>query len=136
MKIVKYEFGIHSDGRGNLIAIENPKDIPFEIKRIYYIYGTGTDITRGKHAHKDLKQILICVHGSCKIRLDNGKEKEIVLLDKPNEGLYIDNDIWREMFDFSSDAVLLVLASRVYDENDYIRDYEKFIKYVSEGENK
>lgn len=136
MKIVKYEFGIHSDGRGDLVAIENPKDIPFEIKRIYYIYGTGADITRGKHAHKNLKQILICVHGECKILLDNGKEKETILLNKPNEGLYIENNIWREMYDFSSDAVLLVVASNIYDENDYIRDYEDFIKFVNEGENK
>lgn len=133
MEVKKYNFEPKSDGRGELVAIEGLKNIPFEIKRIYYIYETGADIIRGKHAHKNLKQILICVHGSCKIKLDNGQEQEIVLLNKPNEGIYIENSIWREMFEFSSDAVLLVLASELYDESDYIRDYDEFIKYLKGG---
>lgn len=95
------------------------------------MYDTVDGVRRGFHAHKCLEQILICIHGSCKILLDNGKEKEIVSLDKPYEGLYVSNDMWREMYDFSPDAVLMVLASEFYDESDYIRDYDEFIKYVN-----
>lgn len=131
MQIKKYTFQIHGDDRGQLIALEEMKDIPFEIKRVYYMYDTVDGVRRGFHAHKCLEQILICIHGSCKILLDNGKEKEIVSLDKPYEGLYVSNDMWREMYDFSPDAVLMVLASEFYDESDYIRDYDEFIKYVN-----
>ena len=109
-------------------------DIPFEIKRVYYMYETGEGVRRGFHAHKSLEQILICIHGTCKILLDNGFEKKIVPLEKPYEGLYISNDMWREMYDFSPDAVLLVLASDLYDESDYIRDYDEFIKMVNSKE--
>lgn len=130
----KIVFGIHGDSRGQLVAIEQLKDIPFEIKRVYYMYDTTEGVTRGYHAHKNLQQVLICVHGSCKIRLDNGTKKEIVTLDKPNEGLYVSNNMWREMFDFSPDAVLMVLASELYDESDYIRDYDEFLKYVKENQ--
>lgn len=132
MEIKKYTFPPHGDDRGQLVVVEQLKDIPFEVKRVYYIYDTLTDVVRGHHAHKCLEQVLICVHGSCKIHLDNGFETEEVLLDKPYEGLYISNDIWREMYDFSSDAVLLVLASEYYDEADYIRNYDEFIKFVKE----
>ena len=131
MQIKRYTFQPHGDSRGELVAIEEYKDIPFSVKRIYYMYNVGEDITRGYHAHKALEQILICIHGSCKIRLDNGKEKEVVLLNKPNEGLYVSNNMWREMFDFSEDAVLIVLASQLYDEADYIRNYEEFLEYVN-----
>ena len=124
MQIVKYVFQQHGDERGQLVALEEHKDIPFEIKRVYYMYDTGKGVTRGQHAHKSLEQILICIHGSCKLMLDNGKEKKIVSLEKPYEGLYISNNIWREMYDFSSDAVLMVLASDVYKEEDYIRNYD------------
>ena len=130
----KIVFWIHGDSRGQLVAIEQLKDIPFEIKRVYYMYDTTEGVTRGYHAHKNLQQVLICVHGSCKIRLDNGTKKEIVTLDKPNEGLYVSNNMWREMFDFSPDAVLMVLASELYDESDYIRDYDEFLKYVKENQ--
>lgn len=130
MQIIKYVFPIHGDDRGQLVALEELKDIPFDIKRVYYMYDTGAGVTRGYHAHKNLKQILICVHGSCRIRMDNGKEQETVLLDKPYEGLYVDNVVWREMFDFSPDAVLMVLASEYYDESDYIRNYEEFLEYL------
>lgn len=134
MQIIKYYFQPHGDSRGQLIAIEQLKDIPFEIKRVYYMYDTGEGVIRGYHAHKNLQQVLICVHGSCKIRLDNGKEKEIITLDKPNVGLYVANNMWREMYDFSPDAVLLVLASELYDESDYIRDYDEFLTYIKRGE--
>ena len=132
MQVVKYVFQPHGDERGQLVALEEFKDIPFEIKRVYYMYDTAKNVTRGYHAHKNLKQILICIHGSCKIRLDNGKEKKVVPLEKPYEGLYVDNNMWREMYDFSDDAVLMVLASELYNENDYIRDYDEFLKFVEQ----
>lgn len=130
MQVIKYVFQPHGDDRGQLIALEEFKDIPFQIKRVYYMYDTSKGVVRGHHAHKDLEQILICIHGSCKVLLDNGKEKKIVPLEKPYEGLYIPNDMWREMYDFSDDAVLMVLASDLYDEKDYIRDYDEFLKFV------
>lgn len=134
MQIKMYEFKPHGDARGQLVAIEENKDIPFDIKRVYYMYDTTEGVTRGYHAHKSLEQILICVHGSCKIRLNDGKEVEVVTLDKPFEGLYIANNMWREMFDFSPDAVLMVLASQHYDESDYIRNYDDFMRYVKEND--
>ena len=130
MDVIKYNFPEHGDDRGQLVAIETMKDIPFEVKRVYYIYDTLPGVRRGFHAHRELEQILICVHGSCKIHLDNGTDTAEVLLDKPNEGLYISNDMWREMYDFSDGAVLLVLASQHYDESDYIRNYDAFLEMV------
>lgn len=132
MEIKKYHFAPHGDERGQLIALEEFKDIPFDIKRVYYIYETKEGVRRGFHAHKCLEQILICVSGSCKIHLDDGTETAEVELNDPTEGLYISNATWREMYDFSPDAVLLVLASELYDEKDYIRNYDEFIKYLRE----
>lgn len=123
-------FQKHGDDRGMLISLETTTEVPFEIKRVYYMYDTVPGVRRGFHSHKKLEQILICTSGSCKIHLDNGFETKEILLDKPYEGLYISSDIWREMYDFSSDAVLMVLASELYDETDYIRNYEEFIKYI------
>lgn len=131
MQVIKYAFQQHGDDRGQLVALEEMKDIPFAIKRVYYMYDTGQGVRRGFHAHKSLEQILICIHGSCKILMDNGTEKKIVSLEKPYEGLYINNNIWREMFDFSPDAVLMVLASEYYDEDDYIRNYDDFLEFVN-----
>lgn len=133
MQITKYEFEIHGDSRGQLVAIEESKDIPFVIKRVYYLFDTVEGVRRGFHAHKNLEQVLVCVHGSCKVLLDNGREKEIVDLSRPSEGLYISSNMWREMYDFSSDAVLLVIASECYDECDYIRSYDDFLEYVNSG---
>lgn len=130
MQVVKYMFQPHGDERGQLVALEEYKDIPFEIKRVYYMYDTAEGVHRGFHAHRSLEQILVCIHGSCKVLLDNGKEKKIVHLEKPYEGLYISNNMWREMYDFSSDAVLLVFASQLYDEQDYIRNYDQFLEFV------
>ena len=130
MQVIKYVFQPHGDERGQLVALEEFKDIPFRIKRVYYMYDTGKDVTRGYHAHKSLQQILVCIHGSVKIKLDNGKEQKIVPLEKPYEGLYVANNMWREMYDFSPGAVLLVLASELYDEDDYIRDYDEFLDFV------
>lgn len=132
MQIIKYVFQQHGDERGQLVALEENKDIPFEIKRVYYMYDTVEGVSRGHHAHKSLEQILICIHGSCKILLDNGTEKNIVPLERPYEGLYVSNAMWREMYDFSPDAVLMVLASDYYREEDYIRNYDEFLKYVEE----
>lgn len=130
LDVVKYVFQQHGDVRGQLVALEEGINIPFTTKRVYYMYETKEGVRRGYHAHKKLQQILVCVRGRCKIHLDNGSECEEVVLDKPYEGLYISNDTWREMYDFSEDAVLMVLASELYDENDYIRDYDEFLKYV------
>lgn len=133
MQIIKYAFQQHGDERGMLVALEEFKDIPFEIKRVYYMYDTKENVRRGFHAHKELEQILICIHGSCKVLLDNGEEKKVVSLEKPYEGLYISNDMWREMYDFSEDAVLMVLASEYYNESDYIRNYDEFLEFVKRG---
>lgn len=132
MEIKTYTFPPHGDDRGQLVAIEENKDLPFDVKRVYYIYDTLPGVRRGFHAHRNLQQILLCVNGSCKIHLDNGFDTAEVVLDKPNEGLYISNDMWREMYDFTPGAVLLVLASEYYDEADYIRNYEDFIKMIRE----
>lgn len=131
MEVTTYEFQSHGDDRGQLIALEEFKDVPFPIKRIYYMYDTGEGVRRGFHAHKSLEQILVCIHGSCKILLDDGTEQAVVELVHPYEGLYLSNAVWREMFDFSPDAVLLVLASQLYDEEDYIRDYDEFLCFIN-----
>ncbi len=120
------DFPVHGDHGGNLIALEKGKDFPFDIKRVYYIYGTKPNIVRGKHAHKNLEQVIVCVAGSCDFVLDNGHTKETVHLSNPSKGLYIKHNIWREFTNFSSDCVLMVLASDYYSEADYIRSYEEF----------
>ena len=132
MEIKMYDFQQHGDKRGMLVALEEMKDIHFEVKRVYYMYDTVAGVRRGYHAHKALQQILIAIHGSCKIHLDDGNDTAEVVLDKPYEGLYLSNNVWREMYDFSDDAVLMVLASEYYDENDYIRNYHDFLKFVRE----
>ncbi len=134
MQVVKYMFQPHGDDRGMLVALEEIKDIPFRIRRVYYMYNTVENVTRGKHAHKKLQQILFCVNGSCKVLLDNGYEKKEVHLEKPYEGLYIANNMWREMYEFTPGTVLMVLASDFYDEKDYIRDYDEFLKFVGAKE--
>lgn len=127
MKIEIINFDTKGDERGSLISLEENKNIPFDIKRVYYIFDTKIGVRRGFHAHKKLKQLLVCVSGSCKVLLDDGKSKEEILLDNPNKGLLIGLMIWHEMFDFSPDCVLLVLANDYYNEDDYIRDYNQFL---------
>lgn len=127
MELSIINFREMADERGKLVAIENKKEIPFEIKRVYYIYDNKENLSRGFHAHKSLEQVLICVHGSCYVLLDSGEEKSTYLLDDPSKGLYVGNMVWREMYGFSDDAVLLVLASKEHDESDYIRDYSEFL---------
>lgn len=128
MDIKMLKFRLISDARGSLIAIEQLKDIPFEIKRVYYIFDVAEGAHRGFHAHKKLQQLMFCPHGSCKIRLDDGTEKMEILLDSPDKGLLVKSNVWREMYDFSPGTVLMVLASDYYDESDYIRDYDEFLK--------
>ncbi len=130
MKVKLVSFKTLGDERGSLIALEEDYNTPFAIKRVYYIFDTKEDVRRGYHAHIDLKQIAICVKGSCTFVIDNGKSKEEIRLSSPNQGLLIEGLIWREMYDFSPDCVLLVLASEHYNEDDYIRDYDNFIKEV------
>lgn len=115
-----------TDKRGSMIPIEYPKQLEFPLKRIYYIYDVDKNERRGFHSHNDLEQILIAVNGSIKILVKTPYEEEIIELNDPSKGLYIGPMVWREMFDFSDQAVLLVLASHEYDESDYIRNYEEY----------
>ncbi|WAG08699.1 FdtA/QdtA family cupin domain-containing protein [Aeromonas jandaei] len=124
------DFAALGDERGALVALEANRQIPFDIKRVYYIYGTVQGVARGFHAHKKLKQVAICINGSCRFVMDNGLNKEEVILDTPSKGLLIDTMQWHEMHDFSSDCILLVLASDVYNESDYVRDYGCFLSEI------
>jgi dTDP-4-dehydrorhamnose 3,5-epimerase-like enzyme len=119
------------DDRGSLVAVEENDTIPFLIKRVYYIYQTESNVARGFHAHKALQQLAVCVSGKCTMFLDDGDTKEEVMMDSPTQGVLIEPMIWHEMHDFSTDCVLLVLASEHYDESDYIRDYEDFLKQAN-----
>lgn len=121
-------FKVHGDNTGNLVALEKDVNLPFEIKRVYYIWGTAEKVVRGKHAHRKLEQVIMCISGSCDFVLDNGKERVTVHLNSPSQGLYIKHNIWREFTNFSPDCVVMVLASEHYDEADYIRNYETFTK--------
>ena len=127
------EFKVLGDHRGQLVALEANRQIPFDVKRVFYIYGTQEGIPRGNHSHYKTKQFLVAVNGSCKVTLDNGKEKETFDLNKPNLGLFQDALVWGTMHDFSSDCVLMVLASEHYDESDYIRDYDKFLEEANDA---
>lgn len=118
------------DRRGNLSVIEGCKDIPFDIARVYWVYDVPAGECRGGHAHKRLKQFLIALSGSFTVTLDDGENRRKFLLNHPYQGLEIETGIWRTLDDFSSGAVCLVLASEHYDEDDYIRDYDEFLKYV------
>lgn len=120
------DFQVKGDDDGWLVALEENKNIPFAIKRVYYIFGTRAGVHRGKHAHHALQQLMVCLTGQCKVLLDDGKQREEVLLTTNSRGLFIDPLVWHEMFEFSSDCVLLVLADDWYDVADYIRDYSAF----------
>lgn len=120
----------HSDERGSLAVIESMNDIPFDIKRIYYLFSNQEGVVRGKHAHKNLKQVYIAISGSCKVILDDGTKKTEIILDNPMQGIFIDEVIWRELSNLSKDCVLLVLADNVFEEDDYIHDYSEFLSYI------
>ncbi len=117
------------DGRGNLSVIERDI-IPFAIKRVYFLYDIPQNVHRGGHSHKEQKNFIVAVSGSFEVVLDNGKEKKTFQLDKPNEGLYVEKNTWRELKNFSSGAVCLVVSSGEFDENDYIRDYNDFLEFL------
>jgi hypothetical protein len=119
----------HSDRKGNISVVENLKDIPFAVKRTYYLYDVPGGESRGGHAHKELEQLIIAASGSFTVTLDDGNIKRSFMLNRPYQGLYVKSGIWRELNDFSSGAVCLVLASEIYDEKDYIREYLEFIKF-------
>ncbi len=122
------------DERGKLVVIEGNQSIPFEIKRVFYIYGSDPDVVRGQHANRDSEFVLINVAGTSKVRITDGKEEFVVELNKPMMGVYIPKMVWKDMYDFSADSVLLVLASTHYDGKEYIRDYEEYLKEVENEE--
>ena len=125
------EFKEYGDEKGNLVVAEGSGfDVPFDIRRVFYIYGSDPDIKRGNHANRYTQFVLINVSGSSKVLVDDGFNKEVIVLDKPRMGLYLGTMVWKEMYDFSPDSVLLVLASEHYIESEYIRDYDAFIAEV------
>lgn len=124
------EFQDFGDERGNLVVVEGGKDIPFELKRVFYIYGSDSEVVRGKHANRRTEFVLINVGGTSKVKVDNGFETDIVELNRPRMGIYLPTMLWKEMYEFSEDSILLVLASEHYDAGEYIRDYGEFLKEV------
>lgn len=123
----------HSDRKGNISVVENDKTVPFGVKRVYYLYDIPAGESRGAHAHKELSQLIIAASGSFRVTLDDGNVKRSFILNRPYQGLYVKPGIWRDLDDFSSGAVCMVLASEVYMASDYIRDYNDFIKYRNES---
>lgn len=119
----------HSDRKGNLTVVENGRTLPFDVKRVYYIYDVPGGESRGGHAHKDLEQLIIAASGSFRVTLDDGNMKRTFFLNRPYQGLYVKPGMWRDLDDFSSGAVCMVLASEVYQAEDYVRDYNYFLKY-------
>lgn len=118
------------DERGKLVVVEGEKDIPFEIKRVFYIYGSDSTVIRGQHANLNSEFVLINVAGKSKVKVTNGKDEAIIDLDKPMKGVYLPKMVWKEMYDFSPDSVLLVLANTHYDAKEYIRDYKDYLNIV------
>lgn len=119
----------HSDQKGNLTVVENDKTVPFPVKRVYYLYDVPGGESRGAHAHKNLKQLIVAASGSFSVTLDDGKVKRTFMLNRPYQGLLVAPGIWRDLYDFSSGAICLVLASEPYDAKDYIRDYDEYLRY-------
>lgn len=118
------------DERGKLVALESNRNLPFAIKRVYYIYDTLPDEERGFHAHKHLEQLVVAMDGACEFVLDDGQKRQSIWLNRPDVGLYIGKNMWREMRNFSYGCKLMILASDYYDESEYIRDYDEFLKAV------
>lgn len=123
------------DRRGNLTVAEENKNVPFNIKRVYWVYDVPGGECRGGHAHKQCLEFIVAVSGSFTVTLDNGEEKKTYLLNHPYQGLLVDTAIWRTLDDFSSGAVCMVMASELFEEDDYIRDYDEFVKYIQDADN-
>nr|QOS16926.1 TDP-4-oxo-6-deoxy-alpha-D-glucose-3,4-oxoisomerase [Vibrio parahaemolyticus]QOS17223.1 TDP-4-oxo-6-deoxy-alpha-D-glucose-3,4-oxoisomerase [Vibrio parahaemolyticus]QOS18695.1 TDP-4-oxo-6-deoxy-alpha-D-glucose-3,4-oxoisomerase [Vibrio parahaemolyticus]QOS19187.1 TDP-4-oxo-6-deoxy-alpha-D-glucose-3,4-oxoisomerase [Vibrio parahaemolyticus]QOS27032.1 TDP-4-oxo-6-deoxy-alpha-D-glucose-3,4-oxoisomerase [Vibrio parahaemolyticus] len=136
MSLIKLiNFNVIGDARGSLVALEQSKDIPFDIKRVYYLYGMQSCVPRGFHAHKDTVQVAVCLNGSCEILMDDGITKETITLNSPSQGLLIDVMQWHEMYNFSENCILMVMANEVYKESDYIRNYDEFLKEIENVNN-
>ena len=133
MNVKLMEFKVLGDQRGSLVALETGRQVPFSVARVYYIFGTQPGVKRGRHSHKKLNQLCVAVAGSCRMTLDDGRERTEVVLNRADRGLVIPPGIWHEMDDFSPDCVLVVLADHVYDEADYIRDYATFLASMEAG---
>ena len=125
------QFSVKGDERGSMIVIEGGIDIPFDIKRMFYIYGSDTSVIRGQHANRESEFILINVHGTSKVKLRDGEEERIVVLDTPMKGVYIPRMVWKDMYDFSEDSVLLVLASTHYTADEYVRNFGDYVSEVA-----
>lgn len=131
-KVKMIDFPQHGDERGHLVIVEGGKDVPFEIKRAFYIYGSDEEVVRGQHANRESEFVLINVAGTSKVKVKDGEGNEAIFcLNRPHTGVYIPNMVWKDMYDFSEDSVLLVLASTHYDANEYIRDYNVFVKEIA-----
>ncbi|MEP6906922.1 MAG: FdtA/QdtA family cupin domain-containing protein [Pseudoxanthomonas sp.] len=131
MEIERIQLHKHGDNRGMLIALEQDGNVPFAIRRVYYIFATKNDVHRGRHAHRHLNQLAVAVRGSVTFLLDDGSGAVEVVLDDPSQGLLMGSMVWRELYDFSDDCVLMVLADHLYDPDDYITDYADFLREIS-----
>lgn len=123
----------HSDRKGNLTVVQNGTTVPFDVKRVYYLYDVPGGESRGAHAHRELNQLIVAASGSFRVTLDDGNVKRSFVLNRPYQGLFVKPGIWRDLDDFSSGAVCMVLASEVYDPDDYIRDYDEFLAFRQGG---
>ncbi|GLQ86449.1 sugar 3,4-ketoisomerase [Dyella flagellata] len=131
MQIQRVQLQQHGDERGMLVALERDRNVPFEIRRVYYLFATKQQVHRGQHAHRHLNQLAVTVRGSVKFLLDDGSGPVEVVLDDPSQGLLLGSMVWREMYDFSEDCVLMVLADQLYDPADYITNYDEFLREVN-----
>ena len=129
-KVKKMSFSQLGDNRGHLVVIEGSKDIPFNIARVFYIFGSDKDVVRGQHANKESEFVLINVSGKSKVKIDYGNYSEVILLEEPHTGIYIPQMVWKDMYDFSKESVLLVLSNCKYNPNDYIRDYNEYLSII------
>lgn len=127
-QVYTLEFKQNGDDRGHLVVVEGNKDVPFALARIFYIYGSAADVVRGCHANRRSEFVLINVSGTSKVKVTDGKDEKVIVLDKPHMGVYLPKMVWKEMYDFSPDSVLLCLASEVYDPDEYIRSYSDYLK--------
>lgn len=131
MDIERIQLQKHGDHGGMLVALEQERNVPFEIRRVYYVFSTGPEVHRGRHAHRHLRQLAVAVRGTVTVMLDDGTGPTEVVLDDPTKGLLLGNMVWRELYDFSHDCVLMVLADQFYDPGDYITDYDEFLREVN-----